>query len=67
MGENTMNRFLEVLRKSLNISFQATLNETADQIPVGFPVLAAVTIDFLVDGEAPVELEIENGFCLFNS
>lgn len=62
-----MNRFLEVLRKSLHISFQATLNETAYQIPAGFPVLAAVAVDLLVNGKTTVELEIENSLRLFCS
>ena len=67
MGENTMNRFLEVLRKSLYIAFQSALDKTVDQIPAGLPVLAAVAVNFLVDGKASVELEIENGFGLFHS
>ena len=61
-----MNKFLEVLRKSFLVSFQSALDETADQIPAGFPVLAAVSVDFLIDGKAAIELEIENGFCLFS-
>ena len=65
MRKNTMNRFLEVLRKSLDIPLQYTLNKTADQIPAGFLILAAVAVDLLVDSKASVELEVENGFCLF--
>ena len=61
-----MNRFLEVLRKSLFVPLQAALDEAADQIPAGLPVFTAVTIDFFVDGKAPVELKIENGFRLFS-
>ena len=61
-----MNRFLEVLRKSLDIPLQSTLDKTADQIPAGFPVFAAIAIDFLVDGKASVELKVENGFRLLS-
>ena len=66
MRKNTMNRFLEVLRKSLDIPLQSTLDKTADQIPAGFPVFAAIAIDFLVDGKATIELKIENGFRLLS-
>ena len=67
MNKNTMNRFLEVLRKSLFVPLQTALDEAADQIPAGFPVFTAVAADFLVDCKASIELEIENGFCLFSS
>lgn len=67
MNKNTMNRFLEVLRKSLAITFQSALDKPTDQIPACFPVLAAVAVDFLIDGKAAVELEIENGLRLFSS
>ena len=59
-----MNRILEVLRKSLAIAFQSALDKTTNQIPACLPVLAAVEVDFLVDGKATVELKIENGFRL---
>ena len=66
MEENTMNRFLELLRKSLYIAFQSALYKTADQIPAGLPVLAAVTVDLLVDGKASVEMKVENGYRLIS-
>ena len=61
-----MNRFSEVLIKSLHVSFQSALDKAADQIPAGLPVLAAVAVDFLIDSKAAVELKIEDGFCLFD-
>ena len=67
MSKNTMNRFLEVLRKSLFVPLQSALDKTADQITAGLPVLAAVAVDLLVDGETAVELKTENGLRLFSS
>ena len=62
-----MNRFGKVLIKLFEVPFQTALDKATNQITAGFPVLAAVTIDFLVDGKASVELKIENGFSLFSS